>query len=142
MIKVTLKDKMPNTVNNHLIFYEPTNPKSWASAILLRKFYWKQDPDNPIHKANAKINFSRSFLTRWKEKHGAIACNYCKKTDLVIEYEDMRVPTSVIATVDHVIPISRGGGVFDEKNVVPCCHKCNQKKGNKTLEEFQMSIKI
>jgi 5-methylcytosine-specific restriction endonuclease McrA len=137
MIKVTLKDKIENTVNNHLIFYEPTNSKSWASSILLRKFYWKQDPDNPIHKANARINFSRSFLTRWKEKHGKITCNYCKKTDLVIEYEGMQVERSVLATIDHVIPISRGGAVFDEKNVVPCCNKCNQKKGNKLLEEFK-----
>ena len=37
-------------------------------------------------------------------------------------------------SVDHVIPRSRGGR--DGKNLVPCCFRCNQMKGNQTIEEF------
>jgi len=37
-------------------------------------------------------------------------------------------------SVDHVVPRSRGGR--DGKNLVPCCFRCNQMKGNMTLEEF------
>jgi len=37
-------------------------------------------------------------------------------------------------SVDHVVPRSRGGK--DGKNLVPCCFRCNQMKGNQTIEEF------
>jgi 5-methylcytosine-specific restriction endonuclease McrA len=137
MIKLTSKSKSGSTTHNHLIMHEIGSPKTWAASLLLRDYYWRNDPDNPWFEVEAKINFSRSFLTRWKEKHGTIKCTYCPKTDLVIEYEGMSVPKGVLATIDHVHPISRGGGVFDLKNVVPCCSSCNQKKGNKLLHEFQ-----
>lgn len=34
-------------------------------------------------------------------------------------------------TIDHVIPRDQGGGT-DWKNLVCCCTKCNNKKGNRT----------
>ena len=42
-------------------------------------------------------------------------------------------------TLDHVIPKSKGGGK-SWSNLVTCCTKCNQKKGNKTPEEAQMKL--
>lgn len=49
-------------------------------------------------------------------------CAYCEKIDIPLE-------------IEHVIPSSRGGSdrVF---NLTIACHKCNQKKGNKTAKEF------
>ena len=38
-------------------------------------------------------------------------------------------------TVDHVIPRCNGG-TNDLGNKVPCCHKCNNLKGNLSLEAF------
>jgi len=40
------------------------------------------------------------------------------------------------ATVEHVVPISRGGKLFDERNIVLACFNCNSKKGSKILEEM------
>ncbi len=38
-------------------------------------------------------------------------------------------------TKDHVVPLSRGGkNVWD--NVTTLCHRCNNKKGNRTLDEM------
>ena len=37
-------------------------------------------------------------------------------------------------SVDHKIPSSRGGQRGD--NLVPACFRCNQMKGNLTVEEF------
>lgn len=36
------------------------------------------------------------------------------------------------AALDHVIPVSKGGGTFKE-NVVPCCKKCNSSKRDKII---------
>lgn len=38
--------------------------------------------------------------------------------------------------VDHIIPISRGGGLTKE-NVQALCRSCNSSKSNKTMEEYQ-----
>jgi 5-methylcytosine-specific restriction endonuclease McrA len=38
-------------------------------------------------------------------------------------------------TLDHVIPLSKGGK-HNANNVVPACAHCNGSKGNKTLEEW------
>lgn len=43
-------------------------------------------------------------------------------------------------TVDHVLPTSRGGVRDDWCNTVACCHKCNNKKGNKTPQEASMAL--
>lgn len=41
-------------------------------------------------------------------------------------------------TLDHVIPLSRGGK-HSKGNVVPACLHCNDSKGSKTLEEWHRS---
>lgn len=43
-------------------------------------------------------------------------------------------------TLDHVIPVSRGGKSCWE-NVVTACYPCNARKGNKTPEEAGMPLR-
>lgn len=38
-------------------------------------------------------------------------------------------------TIDHIIPLSRGG-TNDIENMIPVCVSCNSKKGAKTLIEY------
>ena len=40
-------------------------------------------------------------------------------------------------TMDHLIPIVRGGK-SDRKNCVTSCKECNSKKGNRTIAEMVM----
>jgi len=42
-------------------------------------------------------------------------------------------------TIDHIIPKSRGGEDSWE-NLITACIKCNNKKGNKTLDEVNMKL--
>ncbi len=49
-------------------------------------------------------------------------CAYCGKTDIPLE-------------IEHVIPSSRGGS-DRVSNLTIACHKCNQRKGNKSAAEF------
>ena len=54
------------------------------------------------------------------------SCQYCGRR---------KVPL----TIDHVVPRERGGGT-DWGNLVCCCTKCNNQKGNRTPEEARMHL--
>lgn len=43
------------------------------------------------------------------------------------------------SSLDHKIPKSRGG--LGAENLVPACFRCNQMKGNQTVEEFAAKMK-
>ncbi len=118
------------------IYFEITLPNTLASSILMKKDYWDQDPDNPYNQRLALIGLSRSFLTNEKKKHGDLVCTYCKKLNLIIELDKMNVPNNIKATIDHIIPISKGCDPFDVTNLTVACGKCNSKKGSKSVEEF------
>lgn len=45
--------------------------------------------------------------------------------------------TEETSSLDHVIPLSRGGSDRPQ-NVVPSCKRCNSAKGNKTIPEWRL----
>lgn len=86
------------------------------SVLRLRKF---------IHRKYAQqVRFSRPNIYL-RDDH---TCQYCAK----------KFPTKEL-TLDHVMPVSRGGQhTWD--NVVAACGKCNNKKGNRTPSEARMPL--
>lgn len=70
----------------------------------------------PVLRVSRKSVFARDNYT----------CQYCGRRNGPL-------------TIDHVIPRERGGGE-DWNNLVCCCTKCNNKKGNRTPEEAGMSL--
>ena len=54
-------------------------------------------------------------------------CQYCHKKGGTL-------------TIDHIIPRSRGGGETWD-NMVVCCGRCNNRKGDQTLEEAGIKLK-
>lgn len=40
------------------------------------------------------------------------------------------------ATIDHLVPVSKGGAEFDIENMVVACLRCNQEKGQKFPKAF------
>jgi 5-methylcytosine-specific restriction endonuclease McrA len=65
----------------------------------------------------------------WQNLIQSATCYYCHvKLD------------SKTATMDHVIPISRGGR-STKGNVVPCCKECNSKKRYLTPMEWDEFLK-
>lgn len=52
----------------------------------------------------------------WKQKCAEGCCYYCGQESLAAEL-----------TMDHVVPIIRGGRSA-KNNLVPCCKECNSKK--------------
>ena len=62
----------------------------------------------------------RKLLHRWQSQQ--LSCFYCD---------------GPCESVDHVIPIARGGTHF-EGNLVPCCRKCNGSKSDWLLIEWRL----
>lgn len=73
-----------------------------------------------------KLKFNRNDL--FHRDNGK--CQYC----------DIHL-TKDVATIDHVLPVSKGGTTTWD-NCVLCCKSCNSKKGNKLLSETHMFLRV
>lgn len=83
-----------------------------------------------------KIKLSRKKFKRYILERDDYICQYCGRRAIKINIEmykkyNKQIPDN-IATVDHIIPRSKGG-YSTPKNCVCACYKCNQEKGNKVL---------
>jgi len=61
----------------------------------------------------------------WKNRRAHGVCHYCRR----------RFPAREL-TMDHVVPIIRGGR-STRSNVVPCCKACNSRKQSLLPSEWQ-----
>ena len=52
----------------------------------------------------------------WKNRRGNGKCHYCQRSFPAAEL-----------TMDHIVPLVRGGKTV-KANVVPCCKECNSSK--------------
>ncbi len=61
----------------------------------------------------------------WQQKTSSGTCYYCGEK---VGFKNL--------TMDHVIPLSRGGR-SSKDNLVPCCKECNNKKNNYLPVEWE-----
>ena len=61
----------------------------------------------------------------WQQKTSSGTCYYCGEK---VGFANL--------TMDHIIPLSRGGRSAKD-NLVPCCKECNNKKKNMMPLEWQ-----
>lgn len=73
-------------------------------------------------------NAHKVTLEEIKELYSTSSCFYCNSR--LQENEK---------TVDHKLPVSRGG-TNDMNNLVICCKSCNSKKNNQTEDEYRRAI--
>lgn len=79
-----------------------------------------------VKKKYTQLAFSRKAVFKRDNYH----CQYCNKPLKLGQ-----------ATVDHIFPKSMGG-TSSFKNCVTSCYPCNNKKGNRTLEQTDMLILV
>lgn len=80
-------------------------------------------------KYHIKRRFSNlAFSRKSVFKRDNLTCQYCQKK--------LRPGQ---ATIDHIIPKCRGG-ISSFTNCITACYICNNRKGNKTLEQANMLI--
>ncbi len=127
--------------------YEPLKIVSWQKAIIL----WFQGKVEILEHHNAFANsvtqkFQLPSIIRLKSyvrirnqnvvrfcreniyKRDRYTCQYC---DSIFGSKEL--------TLDHVLPVSKGGQK-SWTNIVTACRDCNQKKGNKTPREAEMPL--
>lgn len=91
--------------------------------------------------AQAKTsNGDVSILRRRKVLHDyGYRCWYCGM-ELVDRWGTLNPDGEDSATIDHFVPLSRGGtNALD--NLVPACRSCNGAKGSQTVEEFRYTCR-
>lgn len=76
---------------------------------------WQRDSAAPGLSAHSRSN----LLAKWKRQ--GRSCTFCP---------------SLADTVDHVVPLVRGG-TNHEGNLVPCCRSCNSKKCARFVSEWR-----
>jgi len=127
--------------------YEPLQVVGWQKAIIL----WFQGKVDilehhdqfvrsvrmtfqvpSIIRLRTYVNVHQKPSLRFSRENVYLRDNYeCQYCGLKFSIKDL--------TLDHVIPVSRGGPK-DWKNIVTCCRLCNQKKGNRTPQEAHMPL--
>jgi 5-methylcytosine-specific restriction endonuclease McrA len=110
------------------VLVEEPHPQSRASLVMLKKHLAMQfDPKDEKLQTVKWLVFRDIVLKEVLAKEGSLTCHYCKQENLLMESVDL----DFLATLDHVVPVSKGGKVYDRANLVVACHNCNNNKGNK-----------
>lgn len=78
------------------------------------------------------MSYSHAKLKIKVHKRDGYVCRYCK-TGMLVKYEaylkGQKTRKKTGLTVDHVIPLSKGG-TWSMENLVTSCRDCNAKKAN------------
>lgn len=77
-------------------------------------FFITVDPEIMAREKNKARELRQSQW--WKNKRATNRCYYCQET----------FPAKEL-TMDHIVPIARGGK-SSKSNIVPCCKECNNQK--------------
>ena len=72
------------------------------------------------------LSSQRRAKLRAKWKQQAKPCVYCG---------------ALATTIDHVLPLVRGGTNY-EGNLAPCCHRCNSSKSGRTVIEWRHGVSL
>lgn len=118
--------------SNHNVLVKNPNLQSYAALVMLTK---KLAPRPYGYRVWLK--YRKWYLREHERKHGGFYCHYCNKGPLKKQSDF----NDDIATLDHVHPVSKGGDKFMSYNIVVACFSCNNRKTDKSVEEFVASLK-
>ena len=104
------------------------NIHSHANLVLLSRVY-----SNLEQRREKKA--CKKFLEEQLKRLGTLTCHYCNKGNLKLKSDKRHEG----ATVDHVVPKSKGGKADDSNNFAVCCNSCNKKKASRTAADFMAS---
>jgi len=135
-----------STTYNHIMFNPNPHIKSYAALILLNNKLMSQDESFINDDFRKWLEFREVYLNKQLSIHKTLNCSYCNKPNLEIGgktpkdlLDNNKNPN--LATIDHIIPLCKGGDKYDEQNICVCCKNCNKEKGIMPAEKFIQKIK-
>lgn len=99
----------------------------WSKSEAGKKSQQKKDRVRRARKNNVKIEQINFKIIMLKQDNTCVGCN--TSFDLIKP------------TLDHIIPISKGGP-HSQANTQFLCRPCNSSKGTKSMQEFMMLKKL
>ena len=126
--------------------YEPLAVVSFKRAIILvlnkKATVIKGSPERAVHSASGTYELpSVILLSRYVRVPGARIVPVSRRGVLRRDDHSCAYCGRAANTIDHVQPKSRGGR-DTWQNLVACCLRCNNLKGDKTLNEMGWSLKF
>lgn len=82
-----------------------------------------------------------AYRREWLEKHLILQNGLCAYCTIPISASSSAVAADRRATIDHIVPLSRGGADARENTLAACAY-CNMTKGNLSVEEFRNDVKL
>lgn len=138
-----IKNLFGNKVlRNERIIVAEENPsiQSMGSLINLKIFYQQIDDTYKQNELHFKVwlRFRNKWLKKQKKLNkGILTCFFCSASNLNSNFNSpYAISSKQKATIDHLVPVSKGGKKFDEKNLVVACSCCNGKKSDIMPAEF------
>lgn len=112
----------------YIVDHRRIHHTSYASQIMLRRQLLKQAVLAGDEYSRFKWGpFRDKIFKRLQHVKVPINCVYCKRKNL----EPFTKDRNKMATLDHIMPISKGGKVFDLENLTIACDTCNRGKKDK-----------
>ena len=97
----------------------------------MKKYNWQTKQDDKVIRQERQIAREIRKSQWWKNRRASNICYYCETSTPALQL-----------TMDHLVPLARGGRSI-KSNLVPCCKSCNtQKKNLLTIEWIQFLEKI
>ena len=96
----------------------------------------KQQAERQVAKLRGRNRAGPVWLARHFERQNG-RCAYCGIPMLLPPFR-VKKPGDRRATLDHIVPLVRGGA-DSEANTVAACDACNAAKGNMTAQAFRLS---
>ena len=128
--------------------------KGHVRAVLpdFTTYGWGEWCDIPVQPGDEDVMRTPRFLLKVPRVIQLLSCDRPPRYDVKFsrhniylrdgtrcQYCGRRFPTSELS-LDHVVPLSRGG-VSSWENVVCACLRCNVKKGNRLPDEAGMALR-
>lgn len=126
--------------------YEPLAVVSFKRAIILvlnkKATVIQGSPERAVHSASASYELpSVILLSRYVRVPGARKVPVSRRGVLRRDGHACAYCSRPANTIDHVQPKSRGGK-DTWQNLVACCLRCNNLKGDRTLAELGWTLKF
>lgn len=126
--------------------YEPLGVVSFRRAIMLvlnqKATILEQNDELKVRSATGEYELpSVILLARYVRVPGSRNIPVSRRGVLRRDSNRCAYCSKTATTIDHVQPKSRGG-TDSWENLVACCLRCNNKKGDKTLAEIGWTLSV